>query len=136
MKSESPTKPIQRSPWLRFNVRHLLALMTCVAIGVVVLNSALDVVCAERTTIEITMYHSESRSVGYTYGFHNGSSTSAVPIPDDKLQIDYTKMVGRKFTMRYRAHQLLWLRPENHSIVAFRLIWSEVKKFADSQSND
>lgn len=122
---------------LRFQTKHLLFLMTFVAIGIIMAGLVIDFVGSRCTIIEITdctPAGSAFRQVGYAYVYHSGAAQSAVPIPAFGSSIDYSKLVGEKFVLRYRDRRTLWLPPENPHIAAYRLIKTEVERYA--RAND
>jgi Tfp pilus assembly protein PilW len=117
----------------RFHIKHMFLLMTFCALGTVLAGKVLDFVGASRSTVEITDCTppgSAFRQVSYSFVYHNGAATSAVPIPACGDAVDYSKMIGEKFVLRYRDRQLLWLAPENPHRAAHLLVKAEVDRFA------
>jgi hypothetical protein len=138
--SKSPelvVTPVSGRPRFRFHTRHLLALTACVAIAITALNVVIKKVGYTSTTVEIIKYHptwEPSGSVEFLVLFPNGGfSQSAVSVPTSASSIDYSKLVGSKFPMRYRAQRVLWLAPENPTIVAYRLIQTKVDQFGSDE---
>lgn len=108
-------------------------LMTFFAIGIAMAGFVIDFVGSRCSTIEITdstLTGNGFRQVGYSFVYHNGAARSSVQIPTYDSAIDYSKLVGEKFTLRYRDQQILWLPPENPHIAAYRLIKTEVDRYA------
>ncbi len=129
--TEAEQRSTCRVHWFRFTIRHLLALMTLIAIAIVATAHIADRFAAKQVTIQITQYHPATHSMEYEYTYDNGSSKSDVPTNALVSSVDYSKMVGQEFTLRYRAYRILWLPPENHAIASFRLVESEVAKFSE-----
>jgi hypothetical protein len=121
----------------RFHTRHLLALMACVAIAITALNVAIKNFSYTSTTVEIIKYHptwEPTGSVEFLVLLPNGGFLqSAVSVPANTSSIDYSKLVGAKVPMRYRAQRVLWLAPENPTIVAYLLIQTKVDQFVSDE---
>jgi len=120
--------------WCRFNTRHLLALTACVAIAITGLNVAVEIIGYTHTTVEIINYHSNwetTGSVEFLVLLPDGFSQSGVSIPANASSVDYSKLVGAKYPMRYRAQRILWLVPENPSVVAYKLVQAKIDQFAN-----
>jgi hypothetical protein len=118
---------------LRFHTWHLLAFMACIAIAISTVNVVARTVGYTSTTVEIIKYHSswEPRgSIEFLVQLPNGFSQSAVAVRQNASSIDYSKLVGTKYTLRYRPRRILWFAPENAEIAAFRLVETEVDQFA------
>ncbi len=106
--------------------------MAGVAIAIAVLDIAIKHFGATSTTVEIIKFHptwEPSGSVEFLVQLRNGFSQSAVSVPKDRASIDYSKLVGTKFPMRYRAQRILWHPPENPTIVAYHLVQRKVEQF-------
>lgn len=91
------------------------------------------------TTVEIIKFHptwEPAGSVEFLVQLDNGFSQSAVSVPEERAAIDYAKLVGTKFPMRYRAHRILWLPAENPTIVAYQLVQKEVDQFGNGNSDE
>ena len=137
--SKSPefvVTPVPGRHRFRFHTRHLLALMACVAIASTALNVAIKNFSYTSATVEIIKYHptwGPTGSVEFLVLLPNGFSHSGVSVPANTSSIDYSKLVGAKFPMRYRAQRVLWLAPENPTIVAYRLIQTKVDQFVSDE---
>lgn len=120
--------------WFRFHTRHLLGLMASVAIAFAALDFAIKHFGATNTTVEIINYHptwEPSGSVEFLVLLPNGFSQSGVSVPNNRASIDYSKLIGKTFPMRYRAQRILWLPPENPTIVAYHLVQRKVDQFGN-----
>lgn len=119
--------------WLRFNTRHLLALVAFIGIVIAVLKAAVDAFGYTHTTVEIIAYHPEWPHSGLEYlvVLPNGFSQSGVSVPATASAVDYSLLVGTKYPMRYRPRRILWLGSENPEIVAHHLVEEKLNQFVE-----
>lgn len=120
--------------WLRFHTRHLLGLMAGVAISVVALDIGAKTIGTTSTTVEIIRHHRNwgpSGSIEFLVQHTNGFSQSAVSVPEGDPTIDYSKLVGTRIPLQYRAKRILWLPPENPTIAAYHLVQAKVDQFGN-----
>jgi excinuclease UvrABC nuclease subunit len=47
--------------------------------------------------------------------------------------VDYSKLIGTSYSVRYRARRVLWLPPQKPVVEAFNRIESEVHRFANEE---
>lgn len=121
----------------RFHTWHLLAFMACVAIAISTVNVVVRTVGYTSTTVEIIKYHPSWEpcgSIEFLVQLPNGFSQSAVSVRQNASSIDYSSLVGTKYTLHYRPRRILWFAPESPEIAAFRLVETEVDQFAKREA--
>lgn len=127
--------PRGRRRWFRFTTRQLLALTTLVGFAIPAIDFAIKTFCYTSTTVEIIHFHPtwQPPSVEFLVVLPNGFSQSGVSVPTNTSDVDYSKLVGAKFPIRYRAAQILWVKPEIPQVIAYHLIETKVEQFAKDE---
>ena len=125
-----------RSVRIRYRLWHLFAIVACVAIFVT-FNNAL-VKSSSRTcgTVEITNYNSADASLGYIINAESGGvAASRIWISNADPSINYAKLVGEKYPLRFRPSRVLWLGPEDPVPIARRLVEAELSRAVERRTD-
>jgi hypothetical protein len=118
--------------WFRFEIKHLLWLTACVAIAITALKILAGTVGYANTTVEIIRYH-PTGTVEFLVLLPDGFAHSGVSVPVNTPSVDYSKLIGTTYKLRYRARRVLWLPPQKPVIEAYYRIQSEVDRFANEE---
>ena len=91
----------------------------------VLLNPRSTKRCTRFRDLPKVLYSSSLEVFGDRY------TTSVTPTAPS---LDYSKLVGTKYPMRYRPRQVLWLGPEAPHIVAYHLVETERGRFLENNT--
>lgn len=116
----------------RFGIKHLMWITACVAISISALKVVTEAVGYVNTTVEIIRYH-PTGTVEFLIHLPDGFAQSGVSVPANTPSVDYSKLIGATYNVRYRARRVLWLPPQEPVMEAIRLIESEVHRFANEE---
>ncbi len=116
-------------------MRHLLWLTGLIALAITGLMLAVERVGYAETDVEILKVH-DTGTVEFLVQLPNGFAQSGVSIPPNASPAEYEKLVGTKFTIRYRALHVFGRPIENPVMVAYERVQTIIDRCAKEKRNN
>jgi hypothetical protein len=117
----------------QFRLWHLLAMTLISAMLVSMFMNVVANLGYESADVEITGLTDEPdrNQLEYTVIYKRGATWSATPVPSGIPSSRFSELFGKRFQIKYRSRQVLWLEPDMPAAVANREVQAAIREFAD-----